>query len=154
MAHNDDIVTLLRQVDLFQDVETAALQLIAQRTTEETFSNGDVVFDEGDFGDRLFLLISGTMRVYVERDGTIITYAILDAGQCFGEIALIVDTSRSATVRAETAARCLTLTKQGFNELLSQHAPVALGLLKSLCQRLRQANSQLQAYAALGPKTP
>ena len=139
-------LSILRQVALFQDVNPASLELMLQHMTEQRFSTGEIVFHEGDPGDRFFLILEGKMHIYVERQGTIITYTRLQHGGCFGEMALIDDEPRSATVQAEEPSRCLTLSKQDFNVLLASHPQLALGVMKNLSQRLHQISEQIQAY--------
>ena len=147
MIQDSEKLTLLRQVELLQGIDTAEVELIAQQMTDEFYTDGDVVVREGDPGDRMFLLLTGTMHVYVERDGNVITYARLQAGQCFGEMALIEGAPRSATVQAEAPSHCLTLSRRGFLELLSQDPNIALGIMKDLSGRLRGMNVQVQDYA-------
>jgi uncharacterized alpha-E superfamily protein len=74
MVRLDERVSLIRQIGLFQSVDPAELESIAQQMTENTFKDGEVVFLEGDAGDRLYLILSGTMHVYVERESSVITY--------------------------------------------------------------------------------
>ncbi len=147
MNQHDHRATLLHQIGLFQGVEPPELALIAQQMTEATYDPGQVVFREGDSGDRLYVILAGTMRVYVEREGKTITYTLMQAGECFGEMALIEDAPRSATVRAEKSSRCLTFTKQDFLALIARHPNVALEIMKSLSQRLRHTNALLQQFA-------
>jgi CRP/FNR family cyclic AMP-dependent transcriptional regulator len=144
MVQDDYRASLLHQIDLFQGVDLSELGLIARQMTEETYDRDQVVFQEGDLGDRLYVILVGTMRVYVEREGKTITYALMQDGECFGEMALIEDAPRSATVRAEALSRCLTLSKQEFLALIGRHPNVALEIMKSLCQRLRHANTLMQ----------
>lgn len=147
MKHSEEVLRSLQQVELFYGMDSESLRMIAQGTTEQKFAAGDVVFREGDVGDRLFLLLAGTMRVYVERGGRTITYGVLQAGECFGEMALIEDVPRSANVRAETPSHCLSLSKQDFMALISRYPHLAMGIMKSLSQRLRRTNTRIQDYA-------
>jgi CRP-like cAMP-binding protein len=133
-------------LSFFQGVDIPELQLISQQMTEQSYDAGAVVFHEGDMGDRLFVILTGTMHVYVEREGKTITYALMRPGECFGEMALIEDAPRSATIRAAAPAYCLTLSKQGFLSLIQRHPQIALTIMKSLCQRLRHTNELLQQY--------
>ncbi len=146
MTHPKALVRWLRQIELFQGMDTAALELISQNMTEYEYDADAIVFREGDVGDCLFLLLSGTMLVFVEREGKPVVYTTLQPGECFGEMALIEDTPRSATVKAEAPSRCVALTKQDFLDLIQRYPHLALGIMKSLCQRLRHGNARLQQY--------
>ena len=148
MIEANEKITLLRQVELFQGIDEDALRLIAEQITEQPVADGEIVFREGDPGDRLFVLLTGTMHVYVERDAKVISYSRLQAGEFFGEMALIDAMPRSATVRAEAPSICLTLSRQGILDLLQQHPLIALGMMTSLLPRLRRTNVQLQEYAS------
>ncbi len=148
MVTDSKQLALLRQVELFRGIDATELQLIAREMAEQSYKDGDVLFREGEPGDRLFLLLTGTMHVYVERDGKTITYSRLEAGEFFGEMALIEATPRSATVQAEAPSVCLTLSRQSFLDLLQRYPNIALAMMKDLLPRLRRTNVQLQHYAS------
>ena len=154
MAQDNETLTMLQQVKLFHGIDPAELHLIAQHLSEQAYAAGDVVCREGDPADRLFLLLAGTVHVYVERDGKAITYNRLQAGECFGEMALLEETTRSATVQAEAPVRCLTLSKQDFLNLLQRQPRIVQEIMKALLQRLRHTNVQLQDYARRLPDIP
>ena len=154
MAQDNETLTMLQQVKLFHGIDPAELHLIAQHLSEQAYAAGDVVCREGDPADRLFLLLAGTVHVYVERDGKAITYNRLQAGECFGEMALLEETTRSATVQAEAPVRCLTLSKQDFLDLLQRQPRIVQEIMKALLQRLRHTNVQLQDYARRLPDIP
>jgi CRP/FNR family transcriptional regulator len=154
MDQHDSLLELLRRTQLFHDLETPALHLIAQQLTEHTYKDGEVVFHEGDIGDRLFLLLSGVMQVFVERDAQTITYATLQTGECFGEMALIENRTRSASVRAQAPSRCCTLSKQDFLDLIQRYPHIALEVMRSLSRRVRQASSRLQEFSHTTPHAP
>ena len=142
----DEIVSLLRKVELFRGLDTGVLRAIVPRMNEEVFDRGAVLFHEGDDGDRLYVLLMGKVRVYVERAGTLITYDVFEAGTCFGEMALIEAAPRSATVRAEEPCRCLTLGQKDFLELLQAEPRMAVTMLRDLSLRLRHTNTQIQEF--------
>jgi CRP-like cAMP-binding protein len=146
MAQPDEIVSLLSKVELFRGLDTGVLGAIVPRMSEEVFHRGAVLFHEGDHGDRLYVLLTGKVRVYVERLGSLINYDVLEAGTCFGEMALIEAAPRSATVRAELPCRCLTLGQQDFLELLQMQPRMALTILRDLSLRLRHTNTQIQEF--------
>ena len=147
MEQKSNELDLLRQVELFQGIDGAELKLIAREMTEQLYADGEVVFREGDTGDRLFMLLSGIMHVYVERDNNVISYNRLQAGEFFGEMALLEDVPRSATVQAEAPSTCLTLSRQGFMDLMNRHPQTVFKIMKGLVPRLRRTNVQLQEYA-------
>ena len=147
MEQKNNELSLLRQVELFQGIDGAELQLIAEEMTERLYADGEVVFREGDAGDELFMLLSGIMHVYVERDNNVISYNRLQAGEFFGEMALLEDVPRSAIVQAEAPSTCLTLSRQGFMDLMNRHPQTVFKIMKGLVPRLRRTNVQLQEYA-------
>ena len=142
----DEIVALLSKVELFRGLDSEILGAIVPRMSEEVFGRGAVLFHEGDDGDRLYVLLTGKVRVYVERLGSLITYDVFEAGTCFGEMALIEAVPRSASVRAEVPCRCLTLGQQDFLELLQAQPRMAVTMLRDLSLRLRHTNAQIQEF--------
>ena len=139
--------TLLQNIELFRGIGSTELELLAQQLTEQRYAAGEVVFREGDPADRVFFLLSGTMRVYVDREGQTITYKHMEAGECFGEMSLIEDIPRAASVRAESPTHCVTLSKDVFTDLLGHHPQLALGIMRNLSRHLRQTSVQFQDYA-------
>ena len=152
-VQQDERVSLIQRIGLFNRIEPAELKSIAQAMTESTYKDGEVLFLEGDPGDRLYLIFAGAMHVYVERQDSIITYDHLQVGECFGEMALVEDAPRSATVKSEGASLCLTLSKEEFLDLLDRNPNIALEMIKSLVGRLRRNNVQIQEYARLLTRT-
>ena len=148
MNNDNQRLRSMREVELFRDIDPAELQIIAEKMQEQSFENREVVFREGDPGDRLFILLQGTMHVYVTRKSKVITYNRLQPGECFGEMALIENVPRSATVQADAPSMCLTLSRQEFLELLKNYPLVVLRLMQVLVPRLRSTNIQLQHYAS------
>ena len=141
-------LALLRQVEFFRGLDITALEQVAQQMTDLCYADGDVVVREGDPGDQMFLLITGKMHVYVEREGEIITYSRLQSGECFGEMALIEGAPRSATVQAEGESLCLALSSYDFLQVLQHHPHISLQMMRALSARLRLTNVQVQDYAS------
>ena len=154
MVEVEKRVSLMQQIGLFQTVEPTDLESIAQQMTERAYQDGEVVFSEGDPGDRLYLIFAGNMHVYVVREGSIITYDHLQMVEVFGEMALLEDLPRSATVKSEGKSLCLTLSKEEFLNLVNRNPNIALGMVKDLLGRLRKTNVQLQDYARRLTETP
>jgi CRP-like cAMP-binding protein len=112
---------VLRKVPLFSGLDDRELQEIAAQMRERTFAAGDTVTQEGAGGAGFFIVESGEADVSVggEQRGTI------GAGDYFGEIALVRNVPRTATVRAKTAARLLALERDEFVAAVTGHAPSA-----------------------------
>ena len=130
-------VELLQQVPLFADFERGELRRLAHTFRERTFEAGSAVADEGKAGVGFFVIESGQASVSVrgsERDK-------LGPGDYFGEVALIDDGARSATVTADTELRCYGLTSWEFRPLVENNASIAWKLLETMAKRLRAAQS-------------
>jgi CRP-like cAMP-binding protein len=105
---------------------------------ERTFRPGDAVTEEGKGGVGFFVIADGTAKVTV--GGTEVR--TLGPGDYFGEIGLIADTDRTATITAEGPLRCYGMTSWDFRPLVESNASIAWKMLQVLAQRLREAQSR------------
>jgi CRP/FNR family cyclic AMP-dependent transcriptional regulator len=131
-------VELIKNVPLFSDLDDRELRQIAQSMKERTFSAGDVVTEEGKGGVGFFVIDDGNAKVSVggqERGA-------LGPGDYFGEIALIADIDRTATITAESDLRCYGMTFWDFRPLVENNASIAWKLLQAMAQRLKQAEQR------------
>ena len=128
-------VLFLKSIDLFSQIPGEDLAQVALIATEEQRDNGEDIFVEGDVGDALFLVIEGKVRVH-RQDKTI---AELGERECFGEIAILDASPRSATVSALSDVTLLKITREDFEELLQEKHVIAQGIIKVLTRRLREA---------------
>lgn len=108
---------------------------VLRTAREQTYAPGDVVVSEGDPATRLYLISSGTARVEVSSAGTVGT---LKAGDFFGELALIEEHGRTATVIAETPLTCLLISAWEFRASLEEHPEMAIPMLKAIIARLHR----------------
>jgi CRP/FNR family transcriptional regulator, cyclic AMP receptor protein len=130
-------VELLQRVPLFADFERGDLQRLARSFKERTFSAGSTVSAEGKSGAGFFVIESG--EATVSRRGE--ERGKLGPGDYFGEIALIDDGARSATVTADSELRCYGLTSWEFRPLVESNASIAWKLLETMAKRLRSAQT-------------
>ncbi len=128
-------VLFLKSVDLFSQIPGEDLAQIALISTEESREPGDEIFTEGETGDALYLVLDG--KVQVHRQDRVI--AELGERECFGEMALLDAEPRSATVTALTPASLLKITREDFEEIMTEKPEISLGIIKVLTQRLRNA---------------
>jgi CRP-like cAMP-binding protein len=143
-----DRVEQLKNVGLFSGLKPAALELIAHVAAEETHAAGTKIFQHGDAGDKLYLILEGRVRISREVPGMgEEALAILGPGQVFGEMALLDDSPRSADVRVHERCRLLAIPKDGFDDLLFLHKDLAYEVLWSivrmLVSRLRETTDKL-----------
>lgn len=109
----------------------------------ETFQAGEIVIKEGSKGSSAYVILSGTAIVMKRIGSTDIAVATLGEGQVFGEMGLIEDRPRSASVKAESVLKTRVIDRDRFNKLLKDNPSVLIPIMKSLFERLRQASELL-----------
>lgn len=145
----------LAKVSFFDGLTREALALIAQVTAEETHALGTRIFQYGDVGDKLFVILEGKVRISREVSGMgEEALAVLGQGQVFGEMALLDESTRSADARAHERCRLLVISKDAFDDLLFFHKDLAYEVLWScvriLASRLRETNEKLTFLSTSG----
>ena len=116
----------------------------------EAFGPGEIVIQEGTKGTSAFIVLSGAVEVLKRSGDREIVVATLGEGQVFGEMGLIEDRPRSATVKAMTELKLRVISREGFNTLLQRKPSVLIPIIKSLFERLRQASDLLAEGIACG----
>src|SRR5688572_32510206 len=151
----DDRLEQLARVELFAGLKPPALELIAKVAAEETHALGTKIFQHGDAGDKLYLILEGKVRISREVPGMgEEALAVLGPGQVFGEMALLDESARSADARVHERCRVLAIPKDGFDDLLFLHKDLAYEVLWSivrmLVSRLRETNDKLTFLSVSG----
>jgi CRP/FNR family cyclic AMP-dependent transcriptional regulator len=151
-ANHEQIATCLTKVSLFADLPAVYLRRIASLGVEESYARGASVFAEGTAGDKLFVILSGAVRISRQVPGMgEEALAILKAGDYFGEMALIDDFPRSADAIAHENCKLLVLTKESVADLLFVDRDLAYDLLwsfvRTLSARLRETNDKMTFLA-------
>ena len=129
---------LLQRVPLFGDFDKGDLARLSRSFKERTFDAGSTVAGEGKTGAGFFVIESGEAAVSVRGSER----GSLGPGDYFGEIALIDDGARSATVTAVSDLRCYGLTSWEFRPLVESNASIAWKLLETMAKRLRAAQQR------------
>lgn len=129
----------LREVPLFRGCAEASLSSLAERTAEVDFRPGQVVVQQGQVGNGLFLVIAGTARV-TSGDQEL---AHLGPGAVIGELSVLDQEPRVATVTAIEAVRCLALASWDLLEIVDSDPRLARNLLAELAARLRATNARV-----------
>ena len=139
----DTEVSSLRQVPLFRGVEPSRLKLLAFASERVHFEPHQRLFSHGDPSDAAYLILDGTAAVTLEGAQGPVRLALLEANALVGEMGILAEQPRSATVTAETAATALRISREVFLELLAQFPQIAIAVMRELALRLEQTNRQL-----------
>jgi CRP-like cAMP-binding protein len=136
-------VDLLRRVPLFAAIEPNKLKLLAYTSDVVTFRLGQSLFRKGDYGDAAFIIISGEAEVIVSTASGEIPVAVLKDGDFLGEIAVLCDVARTATVRARTELKTLKINKDNLIEIIRQFPEVGVEVMRTLADRLSRTTAEL-----------
>lgn len=132
---------VVRQAPLFGGLDDEAADALRTSMSEHRLRRGDVLFQEGDSGDTLYIVAEGKIKVgRTSSDGRENLLAVLGPGQMFGELTLFDPGPRSATVTAITETTLLALAHENLQHWLVGRPAVAYSLLQQLASRLRKAN--------------
>ena len=127
-------IDLLGRVPIFQGLDHRELERIASSMKQRTFNAGDTVTAEGQGGVGFFVIESGEAKVTIGgRDRR-----TLGAGDYFGEVALLTDSPRTATITAETDLRCYGMTSWDFKPLVESHSSIAWKLLQTMAKKYQE----------------
>lgn len=151
MALNDE-VELLRRIPLFANVEPSKLKLLAFTSDRLVYQAGQELFHQGDAGDAAYLILSGLARVSIDGPSGELQLATAKEHEIIGEIAILCDIPRTATVTAETELVTLQISKDLFFRLIEEFPQMAIEIMRELAHRLEVSNARLQAaYAGYDP---
>ena len=109
----------------------------------KSYNVGDVLVRQGEVGDCMFVLQEGEVEVLKTEDGKEAVVDVMKAGEMFGEMAIIEKQVRSATIRAITPVRVLTIDKKTFLRRVHEDPTLALNILKTMSNRIRKLDAEL-----------
>jgi CRP-like cAMP-binding protein len=132
-ARRRDWIPVLERVPLFEGVPRRHLGRIARAATTRRFSQMSRIVQADDAGNTFYVILDG--QVSVLRNGR--RLARLGPGEAFGELALLIDAPRAATVVADTDVLTMCLSRSAFNKVLKSEPAVSIALLRTLSNRLR-----------------
>jgi len=133
-------IVFLRQVPLFVDLSPADLKHVAEVAAEQFYADGEVVAEQGEPGDEMYVVVSGEMRVLLSRDGGApAEVARRVPGQSVGEMAVISHAPRMASIVAAGRVRVLVLDRLRFERILRERPEASLAVMRELCNRLVEA---------------
>lgn len=147
----DSDAAALRAIPLFRAVDDTKLRLLAFMSERMRFDPGETLLDEGDWGDTAYIILEGSADVVVTVKGREQRVAEVGKHDIVGEIAILIDVPRTATVRATTPLVALSISKEHFFKLLNNFPDMALEIMRALAVRLERTTRDLtRARAKLG----
>lgn len=149
-------VDVLRKIPLFAKIEPARLKLLAFTSEHLEFMPGESICRQGEQGDAAFIVLDGAADVVVQSDHGPMKVASVGRNDIVGEIAILCDVPRTASVLATTPLVALRVSKDGFFNLVTQFPQVGVEVMHELASRLHQTTTRLteasQKLRELEPK--
>lgn len=135
-------VEILRKIPLFANIDPAKLKLMCFASERLTFKPGQSLFDQGDSADSAYIIASGTADVIVTTDKPTVV-AKLAQNDIVGEIAILCEVPRTATVTATSELTTLRITKDLFFRMITDFPEMGVEVMRVLAHRLEQTTAQL-----------
>ena len=147
------VTELLARVPAFAGLSPEDREALARVATLRPYRRGDRIVSQGERGDSFFIIVKGRVQVSVlSPDAREVVLTDLREGDHFGEMALVDDHPRSATVTAAERSDLAVLTRESFFELLRENFQLTRTILASFSRRLRHANATIEGLASLDVK--
>jgi len=134
-----DRILFLKRVSLFQNLSPADLKQVASIAEEELFTDGDIIAQQGEPGDALFVIVSGEVSVMLMKDGHNVEAVRRREGEYVGEMSIINREPRMATLIASGDVRALCIDQKSFEGLIRERPEVSLAVIRVLSKRLQEA---------------
>lgn len=141
-------VELLRNIPLFSNIEPSKLKLLAFTSERISYESGHTLFDQGDMGDAAYIIIDGSADVIVDTPGGPLTVATVSRNDIVGEIAILCDVPRTASVKASSKLETLVISKDLFFRLVMEFPQIAVEIMRELAHRLERTTTQLREAMA------
>jgi CRP/FNR family transcriptional regulator, cyclic AMP receptor protein len=139
---------LLRRVPIFTEIEPAKLKLLAFMSERVAFDPGKLLMGQGDPADAAYLIIEGHAEVIAETPAGPVILATVGANEIVGEMGILCNAPRNATVRAKDRLIALRISKELFMRMVREFPNIAVSIMQELAHRLEANNNQLRAALA------
>lgn len=143
-------VECLRSIPLFANVEVSKLKLLAFTSERVAFPPGEVLFHQDEIGESAYIILKGEAEVIINTPGGPLVVATVGRNDIVGEIAILCDVPRTATVKARTELVTLCIAKQQFFRLVTDFPQMAVEIMRALAHRLERTTRQLRDAVASG----
>jgi CRP/FNR family cyclic AMP-dependent transcriptional regulator len=149
MAHEEN-KAFLRRVPLLSSLNEQQLETLAAGSTRRNFPKGRTIVAEGEPSQTLYILLSGRAKVQrSDSEGKEVILAVLGSGDFFGEMSLIDEAPRSASVITLESCDFMGINKDSFKSMLMQSSEMCMAVMKGMVRRLREADKKIETLALL-----
>ncbi|MBN1150720.1 cyclic nucleotide-binding domain-containing protein [candidate division WOR-3 bacterium] len=139
---------ILRKITIFKYLSDSEIDVLANQLTEKNFDEAEVVVQEKNNGHEMYIIIEGEAQVLLHREDTLLVLAKLSPGGFFGDMSLLTDLPRSATVKTLTKSKMLVFKKELLEEIMEKFPSTAAKFLKAiseeLCERIQSTNENVE----------
>jgi CRP/FNR family cyclic AMP-dependent transcriptional regulator len=145
-----DVVLMLERVDLFRGLKAEDIRELESKADVVVYAKGTTIIWEGHQPDWLYVIELGKVQVFSsDAGGNEVIFGRLGPGECFGELALLDDCERSASVRAVVDSKVWKLSKHAFQECCQRHPSIYPAVVAGLVERIRTLNRGIKEFALL-----
>lgn len=144
----DQEVEILRRIPIFAKIDPAKLKLMAFASERVTYKPGQALFKQGERGEAAFIVLQGTADILIDGSDGPLRVASLSENEIIGEIAILCDIPRTATVRAATELVTLRITADLFFRMIMDFPEMGVEVMRVLAHRLEQTTAQLRQVQA------
>ena len=135
---------LLRKIPMFAKMETSRLKLLAFASEIVSFQHGDIVFNSGDSADYAYVIMDGAVDIITETDSGPVVTDTLRQNQLIGELGLLNNTPRIATLIANGNLQAMKITAEMFFRILRENSEVALDVIRMLSDKLTRSHTKVE----------
>ena len=141
---------LLTRIALFSDLDDDAIESLGSHAVTRDYPRNSVIINEGEHSDSLYIIVSGRLKAFVsDDDGKEAVLSCMEKDEYFGELALLDDAARSASVMCLEDCTLSVISRQAFEDFLATHLELALPLLRGLARRVRVLTDNVKSLSLL-----
>lgn len=134
-------------ISIFGNLQENDLQILLKRSTIRQYKKNTIIVNKGDESDSLYVILDGNLNAYVDDDGKELILSKMGPGESFGELSLLSNHTRSASVISTTACKLAIISKPVFMDCLSRHPEIAYNIIQSLINRVHNLTENISNLA-------
>lgn len=141
---------MLNRMHLFSELNPSDTDILTSHGTTRTYPANSILINEGDETDSLYVLLEGEVKVYAsDENGKEVILNILGPGEYFGELALVDNEPRSASVKTMQTTKVMVIAKHDFKKVLADYPDIAFNMIQSLARQVRDLTNNVKSLALM-----